>query len=219
MLILVLVGGNQPVQTIVQKGGEILGAQGTNFPNGLQTDYVTYPNVSNSTVGLLSNSTIRRCEIASGSDTCDLINYSSVDWLARPRIWLTGLGTNTTSIFFVSTSTVARSGSWWNGIGTSTLPHAPIKLSISTTSAPFFQNIENASGTTTAPDSQVGGTYPGGLFLIRKGDRAICGVTIGDRRAGDLGFWATPTSTDFTMRGNCALEIIATSTPDTTSER
>ena len=211
-----LVGGNQPVQTTVK---EILGVQGTNFPNGLQTDYVTYPNVSNNTVGLLSNDTTRRCTIASGSDNCEIINYSSVDWIVRPRLWATGATTNTKASFFVATSTFAFAGSWWEGVATTSLAHAPISFAIATTSAPFG-NL-NHFGTSTQ-----GGTlnaYQDGLFLVRNGDRAICAVTRRTHRggtgAGGQGFYEVTTSTNFVYRGNCLFEIIATSTPDTTPER
>lgn len=208
-----LVGGNQPVKETIR---EVLGAQGTRFPNGLQTDYVTSPNESTSILGLLSNLTTRRCQIASGSDTCELINYSGVDWIISPRLWLTGATTNTLGSLFVSTSTFALSGSWWNGTATGSLAHSPIRLSIATTSAPFG-NIENSFGTTT-----VGSTlnaYQDGIFVLRNGDRVTCGITKRAHRTGDRGFFEVTTSTSFSYRGNCSFEIIATSTPDTTPER
>lgn len=221
--LVVLVFGGKSVQTIIRETGENiadLGARGTSFANGLMTDFVTFPyKNADSSFGLESNTTVRRCQIASGSDSCSLTNYSSVDWIIRPRLWLTGATTNTRAKFFVSTSTLTSlSGSWWNGVGSSSLKHAPISLGVSTTSFPFG-DIPNGFGTTSAVSSVTAGTYPAGLFILRNGDSVHCGVTIGAHKTGDVGYWEKPTSTNFVYRGNCSYEIVATSTPDSTPTR
>lgn len=211
-----LVGNNQPVQTIIEKGGEIFGGVGTNFPNGLFTDYLTFPpRDADSALGLKTYATTRRCQIASGSDTCSLTNFSSVNWLIKPTIFVTGAATNTFANFFVATSTAALSGSWWNGSATSSQAHTPMSVLYSTTTAPFA-NFEMLFGTT----SSALNAYPQGTFVLREGELVNCAVYVKDLAIGERGLlYEGATSTNFTQRGNCVFDIIATSSPDTTPAR
>ena len=209
--ILVLVGGNQSVPNV----GDLLGRVGTEFENGLRTSYLQTPseNISNVTVF----STTQRCQIASASDNCEIINYSGVDWIVRPKLWLSGSATNTRASFFVATSSFAFSGSWWEGVATSSLKHAPISLAVSTTSLPFG-GIDMSFGTTTNQISLVN-PHPDGILIVKNGDRVICGVSRRKHISSDLGYFEVATSASFSYRGNCLFEIVATSTPDSTPTR
>ncbi len=197
-----MVGNNQPVSTIADLGATI----GTRFIHGLATTYVGTPVTSNTT-----NSSVRRCQISSGSDACSVQNNSGTTWVVRPRIYLTGTASTTSMEITVSTSSSALSviGAYPYGWATSTnATLAPIKHLFSTTTYGGLGTGRVLMASSTAASNNEG------AFLVGNGDYIHCVVALSALASDPTnGYFEAATSSTFGVTTNCIYDVQTIGTP------